>query len=354
MFSNHSKPKLVQYASGIFSHIQHSAATTSFNDAIRCDLIAFFAIAQKCNVAFLPIMWQPALGTLGEGGSGVISQSTVSSKMSFAFKRFHESGDPEESFLPQMSEVLILSQAPVRAHRNIVNLEGICWEIMPMTQKAVPVLVFEKAAWDLQQFMKVQEGMNMSTEERLNICTDIGSAIMALHAYGVIHGDIKPQNILVYKDETGTTIKVADFGYSTLTAGEAGTVVLPRSRPWNAPEHHFGDLKASEAKSMDVYSFGMLCLWILLGSRQSETLEGTPEFVSFDVPHGRNQRTVLEESKVNDGMGDLVIKLLQTVPGLSQQHQARLKKFFSVAIAQKPENRTSDIPQLVNILNPER
>jgi hypothetical protein len=84
-----------------------------------------------------------------------------------------------------MSEVLILSQPPIQNHTNIVNLEGICWEIKRRTEKAVPVLVFEKAAWDLQQFMNVSEGMNMTIDERLKICADIGSAIMALHAYGL-------------------------------------------------------------------------------------------------------------------------------------------------------------------------
>ena len=47
------------------------------------------------------------------------------------------------------------------------------------------MLVFEKASWDLQQFMNVREGMDMVIEDRLKICADIGGAIMALHAYGL-------------------------------------------------------------------------------------------------------------------------------------------------------------------------
>ena len=51
--------------------------------------------------------------------------------------------------------------------------------------RAVPVLVFEKASWDLQQFMNVREGMDIAVEDRLKICADIGGAILALHAYGL-------------------------------------------------------------------------------------------------------------------------------------------------------------------------
>jgi hypothetical protein len=82
-----------------------------------------------------------------------------------------------------ISEVLILSRPPIQSHPNIINLEGICWEINPRTEEAVPILVFEKAVWDLQQFMNVVKGADMSIDDRLKICADIGSAIMALHAY---------------------------------------------------------------------------------------------------------------------------------------------------------------------------
>jgi hypothetical protein len=84
-----------------------------------------------------------------------------------------------------MTEFLILSQPPIQNQPNIVNLEGICWEIQLRTEKAVSVLVYEKAAWDLQQFMSTTEGMNMTIDDRLKICADIGNAIMVLHAYSL-------------------------------------------------------------------------------------------------------------------------------------------------------------------------
>ena len=161
---------------------RYSASTSRADPAVQSDLIAFLSIVQKCNVNYLSITWQPGLDTLGAGGSGMISQSIF---MALAFKRFHESENCDFGFLPMMSEVLILSQPPIQNHPNIVDLEGICWEIKPRTEKAVPVLIFEKASWDLQQFMNVRESMGLVFEDRLKICDDIGDAIVALHAYGM-------------------------------------------------------------------------------------------------------------------------------------------------------------------------
>jgi hypothetical protein len=171
----------VSYSDGIFT--RHSAAPTNpTHGDPQNDLIAFLSVVQQCNVDYLNITWHPALDDLGKGVSGTISQSTFAS-MPLAFKRFLDDDGSDTDFLPLISEVLILSQPAIQMHPNIVNLEGICWEINRKTEKAVPVLVFEKAAWDLQQFMNVSEGRNMSMDEWLSLCAEIGSAITALHAY---------------------------------------------------------------------------------------------------------------------------------------------------------------------------
>jgi len=80
----------------------------------------------------------------------------------------------------------------------------------------------------------------------------------------VVHGDIKPQNVLVFKDATTskTTVRMSDFGYSTVTAGAFGRVLLLKLRLWNAPEHHFGESTPCEGRMsfhLECFVFG-LCL----------------------------------------------------------------------------------------------
>jgi len=383
MFSTRNSA-LVPHSDGMFTC--YSASISRSNGDVQRDLIAFLSVVQKCNVDFLSITWQPTLGILGTGGSGTISQSTFTTDIPLAFKRYNQDGDSDMDFLPLISEVLILSQPPMHDHPHIVNLEGICWEIEPRTEKAVPTLVFEKASWDLQQFMNVSEGKNMSIDNRLKICADIGSAIMTLHAYGllsqtithdcflagwtsntdtdVIHGDIKPQNVLVFKDATGkTTVKVADFGYSTLAPTEllatgegldpGGTarVFLPKSRPWNAPEHHFGEFTVTGAKLTDIYSFGMLCLWILFGSAQTECMTKS---ILFDAFTGL--RPPIEQLKDGNELEAITDQLIDSIPlaSFNDEHRIRLKEFFSLTVQLNPENRASDIGKLVGLLSQEQ
>jgi serine/threonine protein kinase len=168
----------------------------------------------------------------------------------------------------------------------------------------------------------------------------------------IIHGDIKPQNVLIFKDATNNTIvKVADFGYSTLAAGEEGKVCLPKTRPWNAPEHHFGEFIAHDAKQTDIYSYGMLCLWIVSGG--IPILLNNTEY-TFDAPTGPGggPYTALEELKYNDKLEQAANQLIDSIPlaEVNAEHRNRLSKFFCLAIPLDPAKRTSDLIILVGLL----
>ena len=174
---------------------------------------------------------------------------------------------------------------------------------------------------------------------------------------GVVHGDIKPQNILVFEDAITReiTVKVADFGYSTLTVGESGEVILPKSRPWNAPEHRFGEFNAQEAKKTDVYSFGMLCLWLLFGIRLSDipqtTADGTAGLISFDAPPFLGGSTLLERLKDEDRVEDIANHLVESMPGLDVKYRIRLKDAFSLALPHNPGKRTCDLARVIGLLS---
>ena len=71
-----------------------------------------------------------------------------------------------------------------------------------------------------------------------------------MHQHNVIHGDLKPENIIITRLDDAKIIDLAQSGFTaTYHAPEMPTVVEDES-PWRP--------------SLDVYSFGVL-YWILLG-----------------------------------------------------------------------------------------
>jgi len=151
---------------------------------------------------------------------------------------------------------------------------------------------------------------------------------------------------------------MADFGYSTLAAGETGKVFLPKSRPWNAPEHHNEEFTVGDAKKADVYSFGMLCLWILfedsLPGIPQTTEEGTTEFISFDAPPWFGPRTYLEQLKDDDKVEHVVSEHIESMFGWHTEQRTCLKEIFSFTLQRDPEKRTSDFATLIGCMSQKR
>lgn len=154
----------------------------------QCNFLSFLGIAQSLNIDFLPITWQPALDSIGQGGTAKIHQALVNLQTSFAFKRLTstvsvQSERETRNFRALIAEISVLSHPSVQDHPNIIRLEGICWDVVSGGEKVWPVLVFEKARHgDLHTFMGQAEGKRLTVGERLNICADIAIAVMDMHS----------------------------------------------------------------------------------------------------------------------------------------------------------------------------
>jgi Protein tyrosine and serine/threonine kinase len=172
------------------------SSATSTNPQNRnqpCNLITFLAIAQKLEIDFLPVTWQPALSAAGAGGTAEIRQSFIHLQMSFAFKIIKDaewvdkidetqrSREMRARFQALISEISVLGHPSVREHPNIISLLGICWDILA-SGCVWPVLVFERTALgDLWSFAESEAGKNVSIETKLKFCADIATAIRDLH-----------------------------------------------------------------------------------------------------------------------------------------------------------------------------
>ena len=115
----------------------------------------------------------------------------------------------------------------------------------------------------------------LGVRERLELLVKISDAVSYAHGRGVIHRDLKPDNILV--DEHGEP-RILDFGIARatdadlrMTTMETGVGVLVGTLPYMSPEQVSGEGE-TEARS-DVYALGVM-LYELLAGRLPHDLRG--------------------------------------------------------------------------------
>lgn len=106
------------------------------------------------------------------------------------------------------------------------------------------------------------------------IVADLCDALAAAHAAGIVHGDVKPSNVLLELGRESwvpRTVRLTDFGIAAL-ADASGTAVLPAE--YQAPENDVA-LQPPTAAA-DVYAVGVILY---------EALAGRPPFSSSRPEH---------------------------------------------------------------------
>ena len=136
----------------------------------------------------------------------------------------------------------------------------------------VPYLVMELV--DGPSLAGVMAAGPLESTRVLDLVRQVAAALAEAHAAGLVHGDIKPANLL--RDADGT-VKIADFGiaYAAGSAALTGTGTLPGTPGYLAPERAAGG-PASAAS--DLYSLGIVAWECLAGA---PPFTGTPLHIAF-------------------------------------------------------------------------
>ena len=110
----------------------------------------------------------------------------------------------------------------------------------------------------LMQYM--QKKGALSWKEAAHFSTQIAKALEHAHSKGIVHRDIKPQNIMILRDGT---IKVTDFGIAALeSAQEQRSDQTVGSVHYIAPEQARGETPDTRS---DIYSLGVVMYEMLTG-----------------------------------------------------------------------------------------
>ncbi|XP_075699179.1 serine/threonine-protein kinase SBK1-like [Rhinoderma darwinii] len=191
---------------------------------------------------------------LGDGGFGsVLMVKEKKTDQIMALKVLDRNKTTEFTFLMELSMSFFVS-----SHPNIIETYGTAF-------KTCDYFAFtQEASMGGDLFSLIEPNVGLSEDKVKRCAVQISSALEFIHSKGLVHLDIKLENILVFHKDCHC-IKIIDFGLSrvkgTITRSKSG------STSYMAPEmRQLTDKDALLVDStLDVWSFGIVLYSLLTG-----------------------------------------------------------------------------------------
>ncbi|XP_030546084.1 serine/threonine-protein kinase GRIK1 isoform X1 [Rhodamnia argentea] len=207
----------------------------------------------------------------GSYGKVVLYRSQVDGKH-YAIKAFHKShllrlrvAPSETAMTDVLREVLIMK---ILEHPNIVNLVEVIDD--PETDHFYMVLEYVDGKWAYEG-SGPPGGIGENTARKY--LRDIVSGLMYLHAHNIVHGDIKPDNLLV---TSSGIVKIGDFSVSQVFEDDNDQLRRSPGTPvFTAPECCLG--LTYRGRAADTWAVGVTLYCMVLGHYPflGETLQDT-------------------------------------------------------------------------------
>ena len=194
---------------------------------------------------------------VGSGGMARVYRAiNMSSRKVVAVKMLKEEFLNDQEFLRRFEREARASLE--LSHENIVRAYGVG------VDNGVPYIVLEYVEGKtLKELIQDSPGGHLSVQQSIGICSQILDALSYAHAHGIIHRDVKPQNVIVTPRGKA---KLADFGIareataSTMTFSGKNVI---GSVHYISPEQAKGLPVTAES---DIYSAGISLYEMLTGT----------------------------------------------------------------------------------------
>jgi serine/threonine-protein kinase len=200
-------------------------------------------------------------------------------------------------------------------HPNAVQVDDI-----DEAEDGRPFIVMEYIEGKILSRVMAEEGP-LPAPRVCAIAKQVAAALDAAHALGMVHRDIKPDNIVLVQTDEGEKAKVLDFGIARIKEGEKGeaakgldltgggfVVGTPR---YISPEQAQGKRGDDLDGRSDLYSLGVIMYEMLTGTvpfNQDSTID---LLLAHIQTAPRPVRWIRRDLPIPDALGGLVMRLLQ-------------------------------------------
>ena len=199
----------------------------------------------------------------------------------------------------------------VLSHPNIVKVYDVSFN------EDIQYIVMEHIdGITLKEYIEQQKVLRW--KEAVHFTVQILRALQHAHDKGIVHRDIKPQNIMLLEDGT---IKVADFGIARFARASQHTVTDKAigSVHYISPEQAKGEL--SDEKS-DIYSIGVMLYEMTTGTLPFDA--DSPVSVALKQIQSQAKRPRVINPDIPEGLEDITIRAMQKDPARRYQSAAEM------------------------------
>jgi tetratricopeptide (TPR) repeat protein len=163
------------------------------------------------------------------------------------------------------------------------------------------------------------------------ILRQVAKALGAAHDKGIIHLDVKPDNVMLATRGRRETVKVVDFGVAGLLTDQplpTEQLSVNGTPAYMAPERALG--RGYDHRS-DVYSLGVMAYEALTGSLpfESDDIVTTLRRHVHDPPEPLRERA--PEHRIPSDLEDVIFKMLSKDPALRPQSMAEVEALLCEA-----------------------
>jgi serine/threonine protein kinase len=199
---------------------------------------------------------------LGEGGLGRVFLAThVTIGRTVALKLLH----PELSCNSSIRERFALeakAASKVR-HPNTVNIHDYGTDTSGPTPQLYLAMEFLQGE-TLHDRIQQSPNRRLSPEEAVHILTQVLKPLAAFHKVGVVHRDLKPDNIMLCQNKDREQVKLLDFGIAKVIGSSlTATGQMLGTPQYMAPEQIMA--KKDMGTSVDIYAMGVILYEALAG-----------------------------------------------------------------------------------------
>jgi tRNA A-37 threonylcarbamoyl transferase component Bud32 len=122
---------------------------------------------------------------------------------------------------------------------------------------------------NLRQAMKAGR---FTPEQALSVVPPVCEALQYAHEHGIVHCDIKPENLLLDKEGR---VKIADFGIAKMLGAESSGVGPSESQPAGTPQYMAPEQREHRGTDhrADIYSLGVVLYEMLTGELPADKLQ---------------------------------------------------------------------------------